>query len=144
MRPLEGTEAERLAFPDQQVSLTDPDARSMAASGHCSGIAGSDRAPLSGMAKPADGAGGRDARCGRGSGLLRKPGDPGRRAAFHRGTNVTGGLTLRRYRMTACGRCAILDQALRSDRTRHRLSYDIVEADWQLAQTNRSIMAWDC
>ncbi len=40
MRRLEELEAEMLATPDQQVSLTDPDARSMATSGRGSGMVG--------------------------------------------------------------------------------------------------------
>ena len=40
MRRLEGLEAQRQAAPDQQISLTDPDARSMATSGRGSGVVG--------------------------------------------------------------------------------------------------------
>jgi transposase-like protein DUF772/DDE family transposase len=40
MRRLEGLEARMLAAPDQQVSLTDPDSRSMATSGRGSGVVG--------------------------------------------------------------------------------------------------------
>ena len=40
MRRLAGLEAQMLAAPDQQVSLTDPDARSMATSGRGSGVVG--------------------------------------------------------------------------------------------------------
>src|SRR5580692_3153987 len=40
MRRLEGLKVEMLAAPDQQISLTDPDARSMATSGRGSGIVG--------------------------------------------------------------------------------------------------------
>ena len=40
MRRLEKLEARMLATPDQQISLTDPDARSMAASGRGSGMVG--------------------------------------------------------------------------------------------------------
>jgi len=40
MQRLEELEVERLATPDQQVSLTDPDARSMATSGRGSGMVG--------------------------------------------------------------------------------------------------------
>ena len=40
MRRLEGLEAERQAAPDQQISLSDPDARSMATSGRGSGVVG--------------------------------------------------------------------------------------------------------
>jgi hypothetical protein len=36
----EWIDAQRLAAPDQQVSLTDPDARSTAASGRGSGVVG--------------------------------------------------------------------------------------------------------
>ncbi len=39
MRRLEALDAERRARPDQQISLTDPDARSMATSGRGSGTA---------------------------------------------------------------------------------------------------------
>jgi transposase len=40
MERLEGLEAQRQAAPDQQISLTDPDARSMATSGRGSGVVG--------------------------------------------------------------------------------------------------------
>jgi len=40
MQRLEVLEAQRLASPDQQISLTDPDARSMATSGRGSGVVG--------------------------------------------------------------------------------------------------------
>jgi transposase len=40
MKRLEGLEAQRQAAPDQQISLTDPDARSMATSGRGSGVVG--------------------------------------------------------------------------------------------------------
>ena len=40
MKRLAGIEAQMLAAPDQQVSLTDPDARSMATSGRGSGVVG--------------------------------------------------------------------------------------------------------
>jgi hypothetical protein len=41
MKRLSGLEAQMLASPDQQISLTDPDARSMATSGRGSGVVGS-------------------------------------------------------------------------------------------------------
>ena len=76
MRHLDGLEAQMLAQPDQQISLTDPDARSMATSGRGTGMVGynvqiavdtehhlivthevtnigSDRAQISGMAMKA-------------------------------------------------------------------------------------------
>src|SRR5258705_5769525 len=40
MRRLKGLEARMLAAPDQQISLTDPDSRSMATSGRGSGVVG--------------------------------------------------------------------------------------------------------
>src|SRR5450755_2477926 len=40
MQRLRGVEAEMLASPDQQISLTDPDSRSMATSGRGSGVVG--------------------------------------------------------------------------------------------------------
>jgi hypothetical protein len=40
MKRLAGIEAQMLAAPDQQVSLTDPDARSMATSDRGSGVVG--------------------------------------------------------------------------------------------------------
>src|ERR1700747_3351309 len=40
MRRLDGLEARMLAAPDQQISLTDPDSRSMATSGRGSGVVG--------------------------------------------------------------------------------------------------------
>ena len=52
MKRLAVIEAQMLAAPDQQVSLTDPDARSMATSGRGSGV-GSDRSQLASMAKEA-------------------------------------------------------------------------------------------
>ena len=42
MRRLERLKVEMLATPDQQISLTDPDARSMATSGRGSGVVGYD------------------------------------------------------------------------------------------------------
>ncbi len=79
MKRLEGLEAQRQAAPDRQISLTDPDARSMATSGRGSGLvgynvqaavetehhlivahdviqSGSDRAALAPMAEKAKGA----------------------------------------------------------------------------------------
>ena len=40
MARLEGLKAQMLATPDKQISLTDPDARSMATSGRGSGVVG--------------------------------------------------------------------------------------------------------
>jgi hypothetical protein len=40
MERLKGLEAQMLAAPDQQISLTDPDSRSMATSGRGSGVVG--------------------------------------------------------------------------------------------------------
>ena len=40
MRRLDGIEAQMLSTPDQQISLTDPDSRSMATSGRGSGVVG--------------------------------------------------------------------------------------------------------
>src|SRR5262249_17231645 len=40
MQRLRAIEAQMLATPDQQISLTDPDARSMATSGRGSGVVG--------------------------------------------------------------------------------------------------------
>ena len=40
MQRLEALEVQMLATPDQQISLTDPDARSMATSGRGSGVVG--------------------------------------------------------------------------------------------------------
>jgi len=40
MQPLDGLEVRMLAAPDQQISLTDPDCRSMATSGRGSGVVG--------------------------------------------------------------------------------------------------------
>ena len=37
---LKAIEKERLTAPDQQISFTDPDSRSMATSGRCSGMVG--------------------------------------------------------------------------------------------------------
>ena len=40
MQRLKALEVQRLAAPDQQISLTDPDSRSMATSGRGSGVVG--------------------------------------------------------------------------------------------------------
>jgi hypothetical protein len=40
MQRLDGIESRMLAAPDQQISLTDPDSRSMATSGRGSGVVG--------------------------------------------------------------------------------------------------------
>ncbi len=48
MQRLDALEARRLAAPDQQISLTDPDARSMATSGRGSGVVGLEQPPGSG------------------------------------------------------------------------------------------------
>ena len=93
-------EKQMLASPDQQISLTDPDSRSMATSGRGSGVvgynvqvavdtehhlivthevtnSGSDRAQLANMAKAGEGCSeDRDARGRCRSRLLQQPGDP--------------------------------------------------------------------
>jgi transposase len=111
MQRLEALEALRQEAPDQQISLTDPDARSMATSGRGSGMVGynvqasvdtkhhlivthevtnegTDRAQLSPMAKETKAgdqgrAGGRDAGCRRGSWLFQQRRDPGLRGGRH-------------------------------------------------------------
>jgi len=50
MQRLEALDVRMLATPDQQISLTDPDARSMATSGRGSGV-GTDRSQLASVAK---------------------------------------------------------------------------------------------
>jgi hypothetical protein len=97
-----------LASEDKQISLTDPDARSMATSGKGSGIVGynvqsavdtthhlivahevtnvgPDRSQLSNMAEQARTDGSRDPRCRGGSRILRQPGDTGLRGSRHHG-----------------------------------------------------------
>jgi transposase len=120
MRRLAELEAQMLASPDQQISLTDPDARSMATSGRGSGVVGSnvqvavetehhlivahevtndgcDRAQLSAMGKedfvylPDE-----DAYCC----------PAGERLKYYY-SNVERGLTLRRYWTTACHTCSL-------------------------------------
>jgi transposase len=104
MRRLAGIEARMLANPDQQVSLTDPDARSMATSGRGSGVVGynvqvavetehhlivahevtnvgSDRSQLAAMAKEAKAILRAEARCRRRSRLLQQRGNSGLRAS---------------------------------------------------------------
>ena len=102
-------EAQMLAAPDQQISLTDPDARSMATSGRGSGVVGynvqvavetehhlivthevtnvgSDRSQLAAMAKETKATlRSGEARCRRRSRLLQRRGDPGLRAGGHHG-----------------------------------------------------------
>ena len=109
MRRLADIEARMLESPDQQVSLTDPDARSMATSGRGSGVVGynvqvavetehhlivahevtnvgSDRSQLATMAKAAKAVAPRgEARCRRRSRLLQQRGDPGLRAGGDHG-----------------------------------------------------------
>jgi hypothetical protein len=106
---LKAIEKEMLASPDQQISLTDPDSRSMATSGRGSGVVGynvqvavdtehhlivthevtntgSDRSQLATVAKQAKavlGADHLDAVADRG--LLQQPGDTGLRASRHYG-----------------------------------------------------------
>ncbi len=101
MEKLKAYETQMLASPDQQISLTDPDARSMATSGRGSGVvgynvqvavdtehhliiahevtnSGSDRAQLANMGQQAKAAlGRRCARSRRGPGLRQQPRDPG-------------------------------------------------------------------
>ena len=101
MRRLAGLEARMLATPDQQISLTDPDARSMATSGRGSGVVGynvqvavdiehhlivahevtnvgTDRSQLATMAKADQGGAGDGALGGRGRPrLLQQRADPG-------------------------------------------------------------------
>jgi transposase len=109
MRRLAGIEARMLESPDQQVSLTDPDARSMATSGRRAGVVGynvqvavetehhlivahevtnvgSDRSQLATMAKAAKVAFRADrARCPRRSRLFQQRGDSGLRAGGDHG-----------------------------------------------------------
>ena len=109
MRRLEGLKVEMLAAPDQQISLTDPDARSMATSGRGSGVVGynvqvavdtehhlivthevtnvgTDRSQLSRVANADQGDAGRgEARCRRRSRLLQQRRDPGVRGSWHHG-----------------------------------------------------------
>ena len=99
MRRLMALEARMLASPDRQISLSDPDARSMATSGRGSGVVGynvqtavdtdrhlivahevvnvgNDTAQLADISKQAKAAG-RGAGCRRRSRLFRQRGDPG-------------------------------------------------------------------
>ena len=109
MRRLELLKVEMLATPDQQISLTDPDARSMATSGRGSGVVGynvqiaveanhhlivmhevtndgTDRSQLSHVAnetKTALGVG--ELQCRRQPRLLQQRRDPGMRGGWHHG-----------------------------------------------------------
>jgi transposase len=109
MRRLVGLQAVMLTTPDQQISLTDPDARSMATSGRGSGVVGYnvqvavdikhhlivahevtnvgiDRSQLSPMAKAAKATlGGGEDRCRRRPRLLQWRRDPGLRECRHHG-----------------------------------------------------------
>ena len=106
MKRLAAYERQMLASPDQQISLTDPDSRSMATSGRGSGVvgynvqvavdtenhlivthevtnSGSDRAQLANMGKQAKEFSSREAGGGRRSRLLQQPGDSGLRRGRH-------------------------------------------------------------
>ena len=109
MQRLEVLKVQMLATPDQQISLTDPDSRSMATSGRGSGVVGynvqvavdtehhlivthevtnvgTDRSQLAHVAKRGEGdAGSGEARCRRRSRLLQRRGDPGVRGGRHHG-----------------------------------------------------------
>ena len=108
MQRLEILKVKMLATPDQQISLTDPDARSMATSGRGSGVVGynvqvaveakhhliithevtnvgTDRSQLSHVAKEAKATLGTESLCGRRPRLLQQGGDPGVRAIGHYG-----------------------------------------------------------
>ena len=109
MRRLAVLKVDMLATPDQQISLTDPDARSMATSGRGSGVVGynvqiaaetghhlivthevtndgSNRSQLSPVAKEAKATLGGEARCRRRRPrLLQRRGDPGLRGSWHHG-----------------------------------------------------------
>jgi transposase len=109
MQNLKKLQVQMLAAPDQQISLTDPDARSMATSGRGSGVVGynvqvavetktssdhrtrSDQRRLRPGATLADGQGGqgniggREARCGCRPWLLQRRRDPGMRQCRHHG-----------------------------------------------------------
>jgi hypothetical protein len=121
MQRLKAIEKEMLASPAQQISLTDPDSRSMATSGRGSGVVGynvqvavdtehhlivthevtntgSDRSQLAKVASQAKdilGADHLDYRCPVGEKL------------DYRYTNEEDGKTLRRYSTTACPRCPL-------------------------------------
>ena len=109
MQRLEILKVQMLATPDQQISLTDPDARSMATSGRGSGVVGynvqvavdtehhlivthevtnvgTDRSQLAHMAKETKATlEVEKPRCRRRSRLLQRRGDPGMRAGGHHG-----------------------------------------------------------
>src|SRR6266699_1438395 len=128
MQRLHALEARMLATPDQQISLTDPDARSMATSGRGSGVVGynvqvavdtehhlivthevtnvgTDRSQLSSVAK--------EAKATLGADNLDAVADEdvyicpaGKRLTYHY-TNEEKGLVLHRYWTNACQSCAI-------------------------------------
>jgi transposase len=108
VKRLHGLKARMLASPDQQISLTDPDSRSMATSGRGSGVVGynvqvavdtkhhliimhevtnvgSDRAQLAYMAKAEGNTGINRSRCHRRPRLLQRRGDSGMRQGRHHG-----------------------------------------------------------
>ena len=109
MRRLELLKVEMLATPDQQISLTDPDARSMATSGRGSGVVGYNVqiaveanhhlivmhevtndgtdliAALPCGQRDQDGARRGEARCRRRPRLLQQRRDPGMRGGWHHG-----------------------------------------------------------
>jgi len=105
---LNALNARMMASEDKQISLSDPDARSMATSGKGSGMVGynvqsavdtthhlivahevtnvgTDRSQLSNIAEQADRDGSRDPRCRGRSRILRQPGDIGLRDRRHHG-----------------------------------------------------------
>ena len=127
MHRLAGIEARLLASPDQQVSLTDPDARSMATSGRGSGVVGyneqvavADRTPSDRRARgdqcrfgsltarrhgeDSEGRALREqARCRRRSRLLQRQGDSGLRAGGDHGDATQADDVQREGRRTLLG-----------------------------------------
>ena len=132
MRRLERLKVEMLATPDQQISLTDPDARSMATSGRGSGIVGynvqiaveanhhlivmhevTNDGPIAALPcgqRDQDGAGRGQARCRRRLRLLQQRRYLGMRGGRHHGYAAKahdlerkGGRTLRQAGLPLCG-----------------------------------------
>ena len=134
MRRLTALKADMLATPDQQISLTDPDARSMATSGRGSGVVGynvqvavetehhlivthevtNEVRPVAALpcGQGGEGDAGRGAaRCCRRPRLLQRRGDPGLRGSWHRGhaaqahdLELKGGRALRQAGLPLCRR----------------------------------------
>ena len=108
-------EKQMLASPDQQISLTDPDSRSMATSGRGSGILGCHEAGITvTLPKPMTSGAKSDGRFGKQDFAYLPEEDayrcPAGERLPYRYTNEEDGKMLRRYWTTACQNCSLKSQ----------------------------------